>query len=557
MAMRHASEERVDKLRPGKADRVITNARIISMTSDEGATALAVAGDRVMAVGSEAELGAQAGPGTVVEDLHGAIVLPGLIDAHNHLLMTGQILRQIQLYDCRSIEQILERVREVAAHTPPGSWILGRGWDESLLEEHRHPTRHDLDRVSPDHPVVLHRVWNRLVANSRAIERAGVSRETPDPPADQPYAGGFERDATGEPTGLFRDRAKELITSAVPQPTQAELVEAIQTACREYNRLGIIAVSEPGLSPEQMRAFHEAALQGVLTVRTAMSIAGWGFGAQRDDALIEGRLAGIGVMGGFGNDLLWIDGVKLMPDGGVGDRTARLYEPYAGEPDNHGSWTVPPDELASHIQWAHEHGYAMDIHTCGDEAQDVAVMAFARAQETAPNPRLRHRVHHAYLPTEQALVLMAKHQIPAVVSNPFLWSLGESYRASIGDERAARMMPMRTYLNRGVPLAGSSDSPVASHNPWIGIASAISRTTVNGTVLGPQERLTADEALRMYLTGGAFVLNRQGSLGIITAGALADLVVLDADPRTLQPDELMAIEARATMTGGRWVHDAR
>jgi predicted amidohydrolase YtcJ len=246
-----------------------------------------------------------------------------------------------------------------------------------------------------------------------------------------------------------------------------------------------------------------------------------------------------------------------MPDGGVGDRTARMYEPYVGEPNNRGTWTVPPDELIDHIQWTHEHGYAMDIHTCGDEAQDVAVLAFARAQETAPNPRLRHRVHHAYLPTETALATMAKHQIPAVVSNPFLWSLGESYRISIGDERAARMMPMRTYLDRGVPLAGSSDSPVATHNPWIGMASAITRTTVQGTVLGADERLTPDEALAMYLTGGAFVLNRQAAIGRIAPGTMADLVVLDADPRTLTPDALMNVEPRATMLGGEWVHDIR
>jgi predicted amidohydrolase YtcJ len=199
----------------------------------------------------------------------------------------------------------------------------------------------------------------------------------------------------------------------------------------------------------------------------------------------------------------------------------------------------------------------MDIHTCGDEAQDVAVAAFGKAQETCPNPRLRHRVHHAYLPTEQALTTMAKHQIPAVVSNPFLWSLGESYITSLGRDRASRMMPMRTYLNRGVPLAGSSDSPVATHNPWIGIASTISRTTVQGTELGPDERLTPDEALQMYTTGGAFVIHREATLGSIEPGRQADLIVLDYDPRERTPAELMGTEARATMVGGRWVHDAR
>lgn len=542
----------------GRADRILTNANILTMAGDgQAANALAISGDRIVAVGSDAEVWALAGLGTVVEDLHGAIVLPGLIDAHNHLLATGQILQQVQLYDCRSINDILDQVSAAAERTPQGDWILGRGWDESLLAEKRHPTRHDLDRAAPGHPVVLHRVWNRLVANSRAIELAGISRETPDPPADQPYAGGLERDGDGEPTGLFRDRAKELITSAVPQPTQAELVASIQTACREYNRLGITAVSEPGLTPAQMRAFHESSLQGVLTVRTAMSISGWGFGARSEDALLRDRLEGIGVMGGFGDEMLWIDGVKLMPDGGAGDRTAKMYEPYEGEPDNRGTWTVPPDELIGHIRWAHDHGYAMDIHTCGDEAQDVVVWAFAHAQESAPNPRLRHRVHHAYLPTEGTLAIMARHRIPAVVSNPFLWSLGESFRTSLGDDRAARMMPMRTYLERDVPLAGSSDSPVATHNPWIGIASAVSRTTVKGTILGADQRLTHDEALRMYTTGGAFVLNGQASLGALEPGKLADLIVLDQDPRSLEPDALMTLGARATMVGGQWVHDTR
>jgi predicted amidohydrolase YtcJ len=405
--------------------------------------------------------------------------------------------------------------------------------------------------------VVIHRVWNRLVANSRALELAGIDSNTPDPSPDEPYAGGFEREENRQPAGLFRDRAKDLITRAVPEPSLDDLVAAIGTACREYNRLGITAVSEPGLSPLQVRAFHKAALEGILTVRTAISLSGWGFGSQADDAVIEQRLSEIGIMGGFGDQLLWINGVKLMPDGGVGDRTARMYGGYVGEPDNHGTWTVDPDMLVEYIVWSHRHGYAMDIHTCGDEAQDVVVRAFAQAQAESPNHSLRHRVHHAYLPTDEALDIMAEHRIPAVVSNPFLWSLGESYRLSIGEERAARMMPMRTYLERGVPLAGSSDSPVATHNPWIGFGAAVDRTTVAGTVLGKDQILTPDEALSMYTTGGAFVLNRESISGRIDPGSVADLVVLDADPRTLSRSELHQCVSRATMVAGEWVHDAR
>jgi predicted amidohydrolase YtcJ len=540
------------------ADRVLLNAGVVTMSPAQPmAEAIAIYRGQIVSVGSAEQVRAVAGPETFVEDLAGAIVLPGLIDAHNHLLMTGQILRQVQLYDCQSITDIQDRVRAAASAQAPGTWIVGRGWDESLLAERRHPTRLDLDRAAPDHPVVLHRVWNRLAANSKALELAGISRSTPNPPSDQPYAGGFERDMRGEPTGLFRDRAKELVTAAIPKPAMDEMVAAIETASREYNRLGITAVSEPGLWPEQIRAFQEARLRGWLTVRTAMSIAGWGFGPQSEDELIRDRLEQIGVTGGFGDDLLWIDGVKLMPDGGVGDRTAKMFAPYLGEPDNRGNWIVPPENLIAHIKWAHDHGFAMDIHTYGDEAQEVVVDAFAAAQAANPNPRLRHRVHHAYLPTESTLATMARYRIPAVVSNPFIWSLGESYCLSIGDERAARMMPMRTYLNRGVPLAGSSDSPVASHNPWIGIAGAISRTTIKGTAFDPTERLTADEAIAMHTTGGAFVINREESLGSIEVGKAADLIVLDRDLRTLDPAGIMKVQPRATMLGGAWVYDAR
>lgn len=531
---------------------ILINASLPTVVGD--ASALAVGWGRILAVGTDDDIRALAGPQTHIVDLQGAVVLPGLIDVHNHLLMTGLILQQVQLYDCRSIADIQAKVAAAVAKAGPDAWIIGRGWDESLLSDGRHPNRHDLDLVAPANPVVIHRVWNRLIANTRAITAAGLSAASPDPDPALPYAGGFEREEDGFPAGLFRDRAKDLITNAVPEPTIDELVSAIATGCREYNRLGITAVSEPGLWPNQVRAFQAAAERRLLTVRTAVSIAGWGFGSQAEDARIESRLSDLGISGGFGDDLLWINGVKLMPDGGVGDRTARMFDGYVDAPDNHGAWTVPPEDLVRHIRWSHDNGFAMDIHTCGDEAQEICVTAFADAMTANPQPHLRHRVHHAYFPTEKTLSLMARHQIPAVVSNPFLWSLGESYRLSVGDERVAGMMPMRTYLERGIPLAGSSDSPVASHNPWIGMAAAQDRATVKGTVLGSGECLTAEETLAMYTTGGAYVLNRSGITGTIDEGAFADLIVCDRDPRQLTPAQLHTFAPSATLVAGQWVH---
>jgi predicted amidohydrolase YtcJ len=539
-------------------DLILFNGSVHTVdANDFTATGVAIKDGRFVAVGSDDEVKNLAGLGSTVEDLGGATVIPGMIDGHNHLLMTGQILNQIQLYDCRSMRDILDRVAERAKQLPPGAWILGRGWDESLLAEKRHPTKLDLDLVAPDHPVVLHRVWNKLACNSRALALAGIARETPDPPADARYAGSFERDADGEPTGLFRDRAKEMITRHVPAPTDDDLVHAIETACAAYNAAGLVGVAEPGLYPREIRAFHLAHQRGRLSVRTEMLMAAWGFGPAAEGNELQERFEAVGVCGGFGDDMLRLEGIKFMPDGGVGDRTARMFEPYLGEPDYCGLWVVEPEQLTSSIRWVHDLGWSIDTHTCGDEAQEVVVRAFAAAQEASPKPWLRHRVHHAYFPTETAMTLMARYRIPAVVSNPFITNLGESFVTSLGEARASRAMPMRSYLAAGVPLAGSSDSAVSDFNPWAGMYAATTRKTVTGRVLGEAERISAREALRSYTIGGAYVTGQERKRGSIEPGKLADLVVLEHDPLAMPVDDLRHVKPLATMVDGRWVHDRR
>ena len=539
-------------------DVILHNGRI--HTADDDAphvSAVAITDGRFRAIGSDAELLAIAGSRTWIQDLAGQTVIPGLIDAHNHLLSTGLMLQQVPLYDCRSLDDLLGRVAARARGTPPGRWIIGRGWDESLLVERRHPTRHDLDAVAPGHPVVLHRVWNKLVANSAALRLAGINRDSPDPPADVLYAGSFERDEASEPTGLFRDRAKELILAHVPSPEPAELVEAVGVACRAYNAVGITSVAEPGVHPPEIRAFDLARRSGRLTVRTDLLLAAWGFDQPETQAGLKEWLSSLGVLGGFGDELLRLEGIKLMPDGGVSDRTARMFEPYLDEPDNRGTWVVAPDRLVELIRWVHDLGWSMDIHTCGDEAQEAVVRAFADALMANPTPWVQHRVHHAYFPTSETLRLMAQHRIPAVVSSPFLTNLGEGFVNALGPERAGRAMPMRTYLDAGVPLAGSSDSPITDFNPWVGIHAAVNRTTAAGRRLDQDECLTPAEALRSYTIGGAIVTGRQASSGSITPGKLADLVLLDRDPLTIPPEELAAVTPLATMLGGDWVYDRR
>jgi predicted amidohydrolase YtcJ len=539
-------------------DLILVSGRIHTIDdANPAATAVAIRDGRFVAVGSDDEIRALAGTSTRVEDLRGATVVPGLIDAHNHLLATGRMLREVRLYDTRSIPEIVERVAARVRESPPGEWVVGRGWDESLLAEGRHPTRHDLDAVSPDNPVVIHRVWNKLVCNSAALRAAGIDRETADPPADVLYSGSFERDEGGEPTGLFRDRAKEMISRHIPEPTEEDLVAAIETACRAYNAVGLVGVAEPGLYPEEIRAYDRAKREGKLTVRTDMLMAAWGFGAPETEEGLQERFAGIGVGGGLGDDLLQLEGIKLMIDGGMSDRTARMFDAYLDEPENRGTWVVEPRRLVELIRWVHELGWPMDIHTCGDEAQETVVQAFASSQRENPKPWLRHRVHHAYFPTPTALPVMAEAQIPAVVSSPFLTNLGEGFVNSVGSERASRAMPMRAYLDAGVPLAGSSDSSITDFNPWVGMHAAVNRTTATGRDLGKAaEGITPAEALRSYTLGGAFVTGREDRQGSIAPGKLADLVVLDRDPLMIASEELDQVQAIATMLGGEWVYRA-
>jgi predicted amidohydrolase YtcJ len=536
-----------------RVDRLLVNGRFI--TADAAFTvaeAVAIAGDRIVAVGPRQAVERLATPGTVIDDLGGATVLPGLIDAHTHMLATGALLQNLQLYDCRSIDDILRRVRERARAVPPGSWIVGRGWDESLLAERRYTTRWELDDAAPDHPVVLNRVWNKLVCNSRALAIAGIDRATPQPTGDA-YAGGFDLDARGELTGLFRDNAKQLILSRLPAPPRAEMIETLAGACAAYNRVGITSAADPGLTPAEFGVYAACRAAGALTVRSHLMVGAWGFFPPGRD--YHAIIAGLGVAAGFGDATVRYDAVKFMVDGGIGDRTAAVSIPYLA--GGTGTMIVPEAQLTREIRWCHDHDWPVECHTCGDRAQAAVVDAIIAAQEAAPKPHLRHRLHHAYMPDDETVAKMAAYGIPAVVQPGFLYGLGESFIASLGRERASRMAPARRYLDAGVPLAGSSDSSVADYNPFVGIWSAVARQTAAGTVLDQSEALTRAQAIRLYTTGGAHAIREEASRGAIAVGMLADFIVLDRDILTCPAAEIRAITPTRTILGGKdvFAHD--
>ncbi len=537
-------------------DLILTDAKITTMDVDlPEAEAVAIKDGEILAVGTTDAISELAAPSTIVRALGGRRVIPGINDTHNHLMSTGKVLTEVQLYDARSIDDIKERVAERVASSPPGSWITGRGWDESLLRDKRFPTRHDLDDVAPNNPVVLERVWNMLLANSAALHAADVGRHTPDPPADQLYAGRIVRDANGDPTGVFRDRAKRLIQGVVPMPTLADREGYIRTACAEYSRLGMTSAAEPGLFPEQLRAFQNVRRAGNLSVRVSLCLGGWGFGTSADEATVEQRIDDTGVFTGYGDSWLRFDTVKFMPDGGVGDRTALMFDAYENEPDNFGQFVVSERDLFRNVAWCHERGWSIDCHACGDRMIELVTRAYAAAQDARPDASIRHRIHHAYLPTETALNLMREYRIPALATIPFIHNLGESFVTSLGEERASKVMPLRTYLDAGVPLALGSDSPVTSHNPFVGIYSAVTRKTVYGRQLGADECISREEALRAYTLDAAWVTFEDGIKGSISPGKLADLVVLDRDIMTIPEDEIPGTISVLTLAGGSAVHD--
>jgi len=532
-------------------DLILHHARIYTQWPHHPwAEAIAIQKGRIIAVGDNDTILALARSHTRHLHGQGRLVLPAFTDAHIHLFDLARRRGQVALYDATSLENMLARVRDHSHGLPPDAWVLGFGWNESTWPERRFPTRHDLDAVTEGRPAVLWRTdLHAAVANSEALRRAGIDAHTPDPPS-----GVIDRDATGQPTGVLRELAINLVRQAIPPMTEAQAAANLQAVARDLHALGIVAAHDQRMKdhaeegPEALRLYQRLAARGDLPLRVSCNLE-----AAHLNEIIE-----LGLQSGFGDEWVRFGHVKLFADGSLGARTAWMLEPYENEPANTGMFLTPPEEIAAIIQKAHRHGVAISIHAIGDRANRTVLDIFEEALVGGSNapPLIPHRIEHVQTIQPEDQPRLAQMQITASVQ-PIHCTDDIPNTDRLWGARGRNTYPLRNLLNLGVRLAFGSDAPVASPNPWWGIHAAVTRERRDGTPPGgwyPEQRLTVAEAVRAYTLGPAQAIGQAHQQGRLAPGYLADLILLDQDIFTIPPDDLPHTRVLLTLLGGEPVH---
>jgi predicted amidohydrolase YtcJ len=517
---------------------ILRNARIATgLPGNPWAHDLAIADGRIIAL-DQAALDWGEAPGATVEDLEGALVIPGIADAHVHLMWIALGLQELDLRDLSRAET-LERLAKRARELPAGAWITGRGWDQNTWHDTRFPTATELDRVAPYHPVALNaKNAHALVANSAAMTAAGITSSTQDPPH-----GKLSRDVRGQPTGVFLEDAIVLIGSAIPAPDLETLVDLFDEAQRGLLAYGITSVhdvdGEPAFAAEQ-----ELQRQQRQRVRIVKYV--------RIEAL-EGLLAS-GLRSGFGDDMLRFGGLKLFADGALGARTAAMLAPYAEESDNLGILTFEPDKLRDVAERAVRGGIALAIHAIGDRTNRLVLDVLEAVSEI--DPTLRHRIEHVQLITEEDQKRLARGGFVASMQPTHAihdMDMADRYWGS----RARDAYAWRGLQEAGAVLAFGSDAPIEVFDPLLGLYAAVTRRSELDGRPGPEgwypeQRLTLMEALRCFTAGAAYAAGLEDRLGVIAPGYHADLAVLDRDIFRLPPEALLETRVTRVMVGGRW-----
>ena len=541
-----------------QADVIFHNGKVITVDArDTVAEAAAITGNRVSAVGAEAEVLRAKGEGTRVVDLAGRALLPGFNDAHTHLELTSLGLGlavSCHTPPHESIDDILDTLREHAAATPRGEWIIAQGslFQDMRLREKRYPDRHDLDRVSVEHPILFKTSYHMVVVNSKVLEIAGITADTPDP-----QGGIIERDASGQPTGRMKDMYHRL---PVPMPDYDTVKDAIRrTGHERFLANGVTTVQEKSETVSGLTAMRELIDSGEMPLRLSVYI--HVPGTLSLDKVLEGDIGGIE----FDDEWFRLGGVKLFNDGGFSARAAALVDPYEGHPDITGKLGYDDRELRRIVRKVHRAGLQLRMHTNGDRAIkqliDVFETVFGIPAGVGDDTSLRHRAEHVgnvLLRDDLTISRLASAKILPCPNPAFIYSVAEFVAPYLGPERSHPSFRFRTLLDAGFNVPGSSDCTGTDPwlvNPMFGIWCMVNRRTYSGDLLEPEEKVSVAEAIRIYTWNSAYSEFQEQVKGSIEVGKLGDLVVLERDPLTAPEEELKDIRIDQTWVDGKQVYN--
>ena len=526
---------------------------IVTMTADDP-EAFAVTGESVVATGSVAELRDRFPQAEGVDHGDGVIV-PGFNDAHAHLAVAAEDMLHLDLSidAVASLAEIAAKLREQLAHTPPGGWLRGSRYDDAKMAEGRVLTRWDLDAISNDHPIlVLHVAGHWGVVNSKALELGGIDEATEAPPG-----GKFGRDGSGRLNGILFEMA--IFDFAYPQAThRAQTVAPAATpedrrrglalAMRAFHAAGITSLTDAMIGPDDIALLEAARRRGELTLRVGMLLHFEHYGL----------LAERGWRTGSGDAHLRVGGIKTFVDGAIGGRTCLMEEPFEGTSDDFGMQTLSDAELRDVVRMVHADGNRVCTHANGDRAIGKLLGQLEAAQRERPQPDLHHRIEHCSIVTDEILRRMKALGAIAAPFGSYVHYHGGKLLEWYGPKRIERMFAHRAFLDHGVAVAGSSDYPCGPYQPLLALQSCVTRTGYDGTPLGLSQRITPLEALALYTTGAAYASDEAETKGRLAPGYLADFVVLDDDPLTVDPARLGDLSVRATYVGGAkvWEHPA-
>jgi hypothetical protein len=527
-----------------KPELILYNGNIWTVNEKEPrAQAVAIASGRFLAVGSDADVLNLAGAGAKKIDLGGKTVTPGFIDAHSHPAEAG--LMHLRMVDCdlRSISAIQAALRERAAKTPAGEWVLGFKYDDTKTDEGRPLTIADLDAAVPDHPVhIQHRGGHTVYSNSLGFRKAGIDEKTPDPPG-----GKIDHDpATGKISGRVAESAQAFFEKAIPQNfTRDDHREGVKLISKMMARTGITSATEAQGTPTDLRAYQDARESGDLLHRAYCFI---------NYHFLDAMIAA-GNRTGLGDEWVRVGAVKLVCDGSISERTARLSTPYEGRPNDYGILVMTEEELYTVGRKAHLAGWQIGTHANGDVAIDTTLRVYERLQKENPRHDPRFRLEHCTVVNDDLIMrIKALGAIPTPFST-YVYYHGEKMRY-YGAERLNHMFALRSFLDAGIRATQASDYPPGEFIPMMALQSEVTRADTKGNVWGPKQKITVEEAIRVGTLNGAYASYEENLKGSIEIGKVADLVVLGRDPLKENPSTLVTIPVERTMAEGKWTFES-